>query len=193
MSETRRPYSSFADIVQAVSKAVSARGESAVLVGIDGAGGSGKSTLAARLAAMFDDATVVHVDDFADWNDDSNWELSNFSERVLEPLLAGVVSKHQRYDWSTNSHGDWFEVLPSKIAIVEGVTALRPNLRKYWQVSVWVDCPREVRLARGIERDGEEMRSKWVDRWMPGEDRYFAHDRPREAAQLVFDGSGEPT
>ncbi len=109
----------------------------------------------------------------------------------MKPLQAGVTSKHQRYDWSTDSLGDWFEVLPSGIAIIEGVTALRPDLRDYWQVSVWVDCPRDVRLERGIERDGEGMRSKWVDSWMPGEDRYFEHDRPREAAEFVFDGSGE--
>jgi uridine kinase len=56
-------------------------------------------------------------------------------------------------------------------------------------VRVWVDAPRDVRLARGIARDGEEARSRWEDVWMPQEDRYVAQDDPIPSAHLVVDGS----
>jgi len=56
---------------------------------------------------------------------------------------------------------------------------------------VWVDCPRELRLERGVARDGEAIRSKWEDIWMPGEDEYFKRDRPRESAMFIYDGSGQ--
>ncbi|HJP27200.1 MAG TPA: AAA family ATPase [Dehalococcoidia bacterium] len=190
MSETPRQYSSLTEILDAVRAAVNKRPGSTVLVGIDGGGGSGKSTLAKYLAEALDNSTVVHLDDFADWNDDSNWQLSTFAERALKPLIAGITSKHQRYDWSTDTRGEWFEIPPAGVAIIEGVTALRLDLREYWQVSVWVDCPRELRLERGVTRDGEHMRSKWADVWLPGEDAYFEHDRPRENAQYLIDGSG---
>jgi uridine kinase len=188
MPDEIRPYSTFEEISEAIRDARTSSPEKAVLVGIDGGGGSGKSTLANKLSELFDNATVVHIDDFADWTDDSNWELSTFADRVLVPLVAGITSKHQRYDWPTDTLGDWFEVVPSSIVIVEGVTALRPDLRDYWQVAVWVDCPRELRLERGVARDGEAIRSKWVEQWMPGEDQYFERDQPRRHAAYWFNG-----
>lgn len=190
MSESSRTYSTFDVILSAIRRAGDERSGSPLLIAVDGAAGSGKSTLAKNLAEQIDDSTLIHLDDFHDWNDDSNWTLSTFAERALKPLLAGLTSKHQRYDWPTDTLGEWFEIPAAGVAIVEGVTTLRPDLRKFWNVSVWVDCPRELRLQRGIERDGEEMRSKWVDEWMPGEDRYISHDRPAEAATHWFDGSG---
>jgi uridine kinase len=184
-------YSPFDAILDAVRAAAVEHVDSTLLVGIDGAGGSGKSTLAKNLASEFNKATVVHIDDFADWTDDSNWKLSTFADRVLEPIIAGITAKHQRYDWPTDTFGEWFEIVPNSIVIVEGVTALRPDLRDYWHVPVWVDCPRELRLERGVARDGEAIRSKWEDIWMPGEDEYFKRDRPRESAMFIYDGSGE--
>lgn len=190
MSEVSRKFSTFDEIVDAIRRAVEEHPDSPVLVGIDGAAGSGKSTLAENLAAEIDEATLIHLDDFHDWDDDSNWELSTFAERALKPLLAGLTSRHQRYDWPTDSFGEWFEIPAAGVAIVEGVTTLRTDLRKFWNVPIWVDCPRDLRLERGIARDGESMRSKWVDSWMPGEDKYFERERPSEHAGYWFDGSG---
>jgi uridine kinase len=191
MSDQNRTYSSFEEILDAVQKASQASGDVPVLVGIDGAGGSGKSTLAVNLAKALDGSTVIHLDDFADWSDDSNFQLSTFAARALAPLLAGLTSKHQRYDWPTDTLGEWFEIPATSIAIVEGVTALRNELREYWKVSVWVECPRELRLERGLARDGEQMRTKWVDEWMPGEDEYFERDKPQDHALFRFDGAGD--
>jgi uridine kinase len=185
------PYSTFDVILDAVRAAAIEYAGSTLLVGIDGTGGSGKSTLARNLAVAIGNAIVVHIDDFADWSDDSNWELSTFANRVLEPLIAGITAKHQRYDWRTDTFGEWFELVPNGVVIVEGVTALRPDLRDYWHVSTWVDCPRDLRLERGVARDGEAIRSKWKDLWMPGEDEYFERDRPRENALFIYDGSGQ--
>lgn len=186
---TRHTYSSLEEISDSI-KISAAGAETTLLIGIDGAGGAGKSTLATRLADALSTSTVVHIDDFADWSDDSNWTMSTFAERVLQPLIDGLTSKYQRYDWPTDTFGEWFEITPSGIVIVEGVSALRSDLRKFWAVSIWVDCPRELRLARGIARDGESMRSKWEDVWMPGEDAYMERERPREHAQFIYDGSG---
>ena len=54
---------------------------------------------------------------------------------------------------------------------------------------VWVDTPSDVRLARGLERDGEPMREHWL-RWRVQEDAMFARHRTRERADVVVDGTG---
>jgi uridine kinase len=73
--------------------------------------------------------------------------------------------------------------------VVEGVCALHRSLRDAYAVRVWVEAPYDVRLARGIARDGEQARSTWVDVWMPSEDRYVAADDPIPSAHVVVDGS----
>jgi len=190
MSKSDKTYSSFETILDAVRREISAHADSPILIGIDGAGGSGKSTLAKNLSATIGDVSLIHLDDFADWTDDSDWQLSTFTERALKPLLAGISSKHRRYDWSTDTLGEWFEIPSAGVAIIEGVTALRTDLRDYWKISIWVDCPRELRLERGVARDGEAIREKWVDEWMPGEDQYFSREKPWESTAFLFNGSG---
>jgi len=55
-------------------------------------------------------------------------------------------------------------------------------------VRVWVEAPAELRLARGVARDGEDARRTWVDVWMPSEDRYVERDDPVGCADLVISG-----
>ena len=73
--------------------------------------------------------------------------------------------------------------------MVEGVCALHAMFREAYDLRIWVEAPRELRLARGIARDGEESRDVWENQWMPSEDRYVERDDPVSAADLIVDGS----
>ena len=74
--------------------------------------------------------------------------------------------------------------------LVEGNYVIRPELRGYYALRIWVEAPYEVRLRRGLARDGEEARARWVEEWMPEEDRYVAASRPADHADVLVDGSG---
>jgi uridine kinase len=76
------------------------------------------------------------------------------------------------------------------VVLVEGVYSASALLRAYFDYRIWVDCPYEMRLQRGVERDGEQMRAVWVEQWMPAEDRYALAERPDANVDLVLDGSG---
>jgi uridine kinase len=71
--------------------------------------------------------------------------------------------------------------------IVEGVTASREAFRRYLAYAIWVETPRELRLARGLERDGEAKRPLW-EQWMAAEDAYVERERPQEHADAVLAG-----
>ena len=73
MPEPTTSYSTFDEILEAIRATLPEHVGSTVLIGVDGAGGSGKSTLAINLAAALERATLVHIDDFTDWADDTNW------------------------------------------------------------------------------------------------------------------------
>ena len=68
--------------------------------------------------------------------------------------------------------------------------------KDYTSLKVWMDCPWDLRLSRGVARDGEEALSQWKDHWMLAEDHYALTDRPMDRADIVLDWeyteSGDP-
>ena len=78
-----------------------------------------------------------------------------------------------------------------EIVVIEGVYTLRQELADYFDLKVWVDCPRDKRLARGIERDGEGARDWWEKNWMVQEDSYVAAYKPFDKADLILSGEAE--
>ena len=79
------------------------------------------------------------------------------------------------------------EVVPAGFVILEGVSASREAFRPFLTYSIWIETPRELRLRRGLERDGEEARAQW-EQWMAEEDDYVRREKPQERADLVVPG-----
>ena len=164
------------------------RGKSGtVLVAVDGAGGAGKSTLAASIAGQLDSSHVVCLDDFARPSV-PGWDQDRFRCQVLSPLQAGHDACYQRWDCPTNSGAEWHRVPAGCIVIIEGVSSTRLELGDCWDLTIWVDTPRTVRLEHGVRRDGEAMRSQWTEVWMPEEDAYIAAQQPADRADLLING-----
>ena len=66
---------------------------------------------------------------------------------------------------------------------------MRRELADLYDLKIWVECPRAIRLARGIARDGEKARAIWEQDWMPKEDYYVNTHLPRERADLSVSGA----
>ena len=141
-----------------------------LLIAVDGLGGAGKSTLAAQLSAALPGSSIVEVDDFyrpmtaedrADLGPREGYERyfdwMRLLDEAIEPLRKQLRARFRRYDWEMNSLGEWCEVAPSDLVIVEGVYSTRPELRPLFGVTVYVDTPRVQRAARmtqGIRQPG---------------------------------------
>jgi uridine kinase len=168
-------------VLELIAGARPARGFT--FVGIGGLGGAGKSTL----AALIPGAQLVGTDEF--W-DGEGFDLERLRTEVFAPLLAGRAARYASWDWERRRARGERTVAPEGIVVVEGVCALHRMFRDDYDVRVWVDAPYETRLERGVARDGEAARQTWVERWMPGEDRYVERDDPVPCAQVVVDGGG---
>ena len=178
------------------------RKQSTLLIGVDGCGGSGKSTFAKEIAKLSSKITTIHMDDFYL---SSNLRIKGTSEekpigadfdwqrlrrQVLVPLANNEEGNYQRYDWCSDSLSEWHRIFSGGIVIIEGVYSTRKELSDFYNFKIFVDCPRELRLKRGIERDGETARDIWEKIWMVAEDKYMNEHRPSEKSDLVVDGCG---
>jgi uridine kinase len=158
-----------------------ARGQELCLVGLGGRGASGKTTLARRVPG----AQIVSTDAF--W-DARRFDLERLRREVLEPLALRASASFAAFDWERQQPAPQpVGVEPHGVVIVEGVCALHRDLRDAYDLRLWLDTPRETCLERAIARDGEAARRVWEERWIPGEERYIAIDRPQAAADLVVD------
>src|SRR5438552_15278696 len=108
--------------------------------------------------------------------------------QVLEPLSHNETARYQRYDWSTKRLAEWHDVQPVDYLLLEGVSSSREAFRPYIALSIWIETPRQERLRRGLQRDGETARQQWEE-WMAHEDEYIEHEHPEQKADLVINGT----
>lgn len=137
-------------------------------------------------------APVVAMDDLYDgWAglDGVGAQLAG----LLGPLAAGRPGRYRRYDWHVRAFAEsvTVPVPPGGLLVVEGVGSGASAHAAWCTVLVWVEVDRDLRLRRGLERDGSDLRPEWVA-WQAAEDAHFSRERTRERADLVVDGKGNP-
>lgn len=158
------------------------------LVAVDGPAGSGKTTLAAALATARPGTTVVHMDDLYD-----GWSglprVADQLDGLLAPLGRGRPGSYRRYDWHEERYAETVTVPPGRLLVLEGVGSGDRSVAHLVTVLAWVSAPAELRLRRGLERDGAAMAGAW-ERWMRDEAEHLARQRTEERADVLVDGTG---
>jgi len=170
------------------------------LVGIDGLGGSGKSTLAEALNTIDSTLVIVHIDDFylpslmrptpkvSIREPGSSFDLIRLADQVIKPLLSGKDAIYERYDWNYDKLAETHLVPKGSNVLIEGVFALMPSLVNMYSLRIWIECRPEVRLARGLDRDGVAERERWLKEWIPEEEQYIKIFQPMLKADIIVDG-----
>ena len=152
------------------------------LVAIDGRAGSGKTTLAGAVAELTG-AQVVHMDDLMDgWDGMAGTGPQLLS--IVQPLVTGAAGSYRHYDWHEGRFDRTVEVPPAPWLVVEGVGAGHLDIADRITVLVWVEADDELRLRRGLERDGVAMEGHWRT-WMLDEVEFFAAQGTAARADVV--------
>lgn len=152
------------------------------LICIDGPAGSGKTTLAAAIACLTE-TTVVHMDDlYEGW--DGLPRIDAQLATLLLPLAAGSPGRYRRWDWHTSAFAETVSVPPSELLVLEGVGSGSAAYAPLRTVLVFVDAPHQVRMHRGIDRDGDAFAPHW-EAWGRDEVTLFGRERTRGQADVL--------
>ncbi len=158
------------------------------LICLDGPAGSGKTTWAAGIANLAPGARVVHMDDlYAGWSGLS--EVDAQLSVLLLPLAQGEPGSYRRYDWAVGGFAEEVVVDPVPLLVLEGVGSGTASFASLVTVLVWVEAPYDLRLERGMARDGDTFAPHW-DEWAKDEAALFEREQTRRRADIVIDGSG---
>ncbi len=164
-----------------------AKRSSSFVIGLSGGSGSGKSTVATALMEQLSpgEAVQFHEDGYywpmseygahdteeqraaiiarVNYDDPSSKDTA-YMARDLATLKAGDVIEQPVYDYAAHDRASETETIkPAKVIILEGIHVLSiPEIAPLIDLSVYVDTPVDLRLARRIRRDVVE-RGRDVD------------------------------
>jgi len=169
------------------------------LVAIDGLPCSGKSTLAEKLRSPLG-ASWVSLDEFV--LPERHWprtmapafpfeyiRYDAFVTAVRSLVTAGECSFNP-FDWSTYEIADEPRTVKCNVpVIVEGVSALHPDLAPLFDVRIFVESNRSTALQAALDRGVGPWESQWRELFLPSADLYIATE-PQKRADLLVAGRG---
>jgi len=184
-------------------------------VAIDGIDAAGKTTLADELAGQIEDLgrPVIHasIDGFhhprahryrrgplspAGYYEDS-FDYDALRANLLRPLgPAG----DRRYRPAIFDHradrpveAPWQRASTESILLFDGVFLHRPELRGYWDTSIFLRVTFAEAIRRALQRDmtlfgsADVIEERYRRRYFPAQGHYLATCRPEEQATFVVD------
>lgn len=178
------------DLVRSAVLAAAPRCGDVRVVCVDGPAGSGKSTMAESLSRALDGAPVVHLDDlYEGWHQPLGAPLAaRLHAWLLDPWRVGLPGRHLRFDWHGARYVEWVDVPAAPVVILEGCGSASAQVRPSASLVIWVQASQELRLERGLARDGAALEQHWRD-WMASEAAHYSADGTRAAADVVIDGT----
>ncbi len=146
---------------------------SPLVIGIAGGSGSGKTTVAQEILNRVGPEKIAYLPHDAYYKDLSglppaqraevNFDHPNSLETELlakhvQQLISGRTVHLPVYDFSTHSRTDrTIQIAPKRVIIVEGILIFaEPELRKLFDVKIFVDTDADLRLIRRLQRDISE-------------------------------------
>ena len=164
-------------------------------VAIDGPCASGKTVFAASLHERFG-GNVLHMDDFFLRPEQrtperfaepgGNVDRERFEAEVLKPLAAGKAVRYRPWDCHTGDFAMSRSVEPAALTVVEGSYSMHPALRGYYDLTMCLIVDPSERLRR-LEARNPRMLQRFIDEWIPLENRYFESTNTQGSADLLVD------
>ena len=150
------------------------------IIGITGGTGSGKTTIVNEVINLFDASEICLLSSDSYYKNNASLDFNQrdkLNYDIPEAIDFDLLNKHidllkleininvPNYCFTTHLRLEKTTVLePKKILIIEGILILtNKTLRDSINYSVFLDCPRDVRFQRRLDRDIKERGRKYND------------------------------
>lgn len=166
-----------------------------VAIAIEGPCASGKSTLGEELSREFN-ARLFHADDYflrpeqrtpqrlAETG--GNFDRERFFAEVAEPVKNRRDALCRKYSCSSGTLSDEFCVPYAPVTVVEGSYCMHPQLGEYFDIGVFLNINPEEQSARIMQRNGPAMHKRFIEEWIPMENRYFCAMNIRDRCKFLL-------
>lgn len=184
-------FMQYFDVIAAAEKVMENGGG---IIAIDGKSASGKSTLAYNLSQLFD-CNVFHMDDFFLQKSQrtperfaqpgGNVDYERFYDEVYKPLTEKNNVLYRKFDCSKMALGKTETVEYKKLNIVEGAYSMRPEFKDGYALKIFLNIDSEKQKKRILNRNGKAMLERFINEWIPLEEKYFEYFSVADNADIV--------
>lgn len=167
-----------------------------VVIAIDGRCGSGKTTLAAFFTEFYDCA-VVSMDDFflppglrtknRLEEPGGNIHYERFVREAAEGIQSGKAFDYRVFDCKSMTYAGSKTILPKPLTICEGTYSLHPEYASMYDLKVFTTCGEALQNDRILNRSGRELHKRFMEQWIPMEERYFKAFAIPESCDFMID------
>ncbi len=165
--------------------------EAPKVIAIDGRAGSGKTTLANTLLELFD-FNIIRADHFflppqmrtpkRLEEAGGNIHYERLKEQVIDKL--GQEFEYDIFDCSQMALNGKKKIINTKPVIIEGSYSLHPHFGEYYDLGIFLSVSSEEQKARILKRNGNEMLQRFINNWIPMEEKYFEAFKIQKKAQI---------
>lgn len=165
-------------------------------IAIEGGSASGKTSLAALLKEVYQ-CNVFHMDDFflqahqrtpeRFQEPGGNVDHERFLTEVLMPLQTGQAFSYRPFNCQTMAFDPAVLAVPGRLNVIEGAYSLHPRLEQAYDFSVFLDIDPNTQARRILKRNGPVMQRRFLEEWIPLEERYFEQTAARGRADLLIE------
>lgn len=197
MQDTNRS----ADIICKIKEWMEKNPKKICMLSIDGMSASGKSSLGKELNQKFG-GILIHMDDFFLRPEQKsrerlletggNVDYERVWDEVLCPIRDGEKQfLYRRYNCKTQSvqKEERMEVR-GPLCVVEGSYSAHPYFGALYDIRVLLTVDENVQRKRILLRNGQEMQKRFVQEWIPMENRYIEEFGLKEKSHIIVDTSG---
>jgi uridine kinase len=169
-----------------------------ILVAIDGRSSAGKSFLGQLLKDVYE-CPVIAMDHFFLRPEQrtpnrlgtpgGNIDYERFALEVLPNLKANQPFSYQIYNCQQNNFKASPTIASHRLMIVEGSYSHHPILAENYDFKVFLTVSPEIQKGRILKRNGPLMLKRFIEEWIPLEERYVsALDIARQSDLLLDTG-----
>ena len=187
----------FGEFVGTISEKaeVLSEGKAFLIIAIDGRCASGKTTLASELSEKLG-CDVIHADDFylqgfqrtaeRYAEPGGNLDRERLLEEVLLPLSRREKPVYRPFLCHRMDFGNEIKLADKNIFIIEGSYSCHSELRRFYDLTVFVTTDKDTQKKRILERSGEDGLRDFLNKWIPLEEKYFEELDAEEKADIVI-------
>lgn len=188
-----KKYRTLVEAIIGISKLDTTK--SHIVINIDGNSASGKTSLSNELAKLLN-AEIVHCDDFflppelrseERLNEvGGNIHYERLKSEVIDNLRKPKVVSYKAFDCKSGTYKENRFLMNKKFVIIEGAYSSHPYFKNYSDFKIFLTCDSETQKERILNRNGEKMLERFLNEWIPKEDKYFEKFKTEESSDLVI-------
>ena len=165
-----------------------------VIIAIDGPSAAGKSTFSKQLANKYN-AILFHTDNYflpkirkteSRLNQiGGNVDYERINKEIFNDINKETIISNY-YNCKIETLEYMKPVFNKDIVIIEGVYSMHPLLINNYDLLIYLDVDSKKQLERIEERNGTLMLDKWINEWIPLENKYFKEANIKNTADYII-------